>query len=90
MFGNEVSRDTIAGLRAAGFLSSGPRSPTLDAPYTCVTTEHFLSVFGLETLRDLPDIERLKNAGLLSRLRSRGIVSRSNVQVATCQRMTEP
>ncbi|WP_050563168.1 SMC-Scp complex subunit ScpB [Sinorhizobium meliloti] len=67
MFGKEVSRDTIASLHDARFLASGPRSPTPGAPYTYVTTRHFLSVFGLETLRDLPDIERLDDAGLLSR-----------------------
>jgi hypothetical protein len=27
------------------------------------TTKHFLSVFGMETLRDLPDLERLEDAG---------------------------
>jgi chromosome segregation and condensation protein ScpB len=32
-----------------------------------VTTKHFLSVFGLETLRELPDLERMEDAGLLSR-----------------------
>lgn len=67
MFGKEVSRDTIVGLRDAGLLGSGPRSPIPGAPYTYVTTKHFLSVFGLETLRDLPDLERLEDAGLLSR-----------------------
>lgn len=67
MFGKEVSRDTIAALRDAAFIASGPRSPTAGAPYTYVTTRQFLSVFGLETLRDLPDIERLEDAGLLSR-----------------------
>ncbi|MCE6078432.1 segregation and condensation protein B [Agrobacterium vitis] len=67
IFGREVSRDTIAALRGAGFLSSGPRSPTPGAPYTYVTTKHFLSAFGMETLRDLPDIEALEDAGLFSR-----------------------
>ncbi|KAB1110727.1 SMC-Scp complex subunit ScpB [Neorhizobium galegae] len=67
MFGKEISRDTIASLRDAGFLGSGPRSPTPGAPYTYVTTKHFLSAFGLETLRDLPDLERLEDDGLLSR-----------------------
>jgi segregation and condensation protein B len=67
MFGREVSRDTIASLRGAGFIASGPRSPSPGAPYTYVTTKHFLSAFGLETLRDLPDIEALEDAGLLSR-----------------------
>jgi len=67
IFGKEVSRDVIGSLRGAGFVSSGPRSPTSGAPYTYVTTKHFLSAFGLETLRDLPDMEALEDAGLLSR-----------------------
>ena len=67
IFGKEVSRDIIAALRGAGFISSGPRSPTPGAPYTYVTTPYFLSAFGMETLRDLPNIEALEDAGLLSR-----------------------
>ena len=67
IFGKEVSRDTIASLRNANFLASGPRSPTPGAPYTYVTTKHFLSAFGMQTLRDLPDIEALEDAGLLNR-----------------------
>jgi segregation and condensation protein B len=67
IFGKEVSRDTIGALRNAGFLASGPRSPSPGAPYTYVTTKHFLTAFGMETLRDLPDIEALEDAGLLSR-----------------------
>lgn len=67
IFGREVSRDTIGALRGAGFIASGPRSPTPGAPYSYVTTPHFLSAFGMETLRDLPDIEALEDAGLLSR-----------------------
>ena len=66
IFGKEVSRDVIASLRGAGLVLSGPRSPTPGAPYTYVTTKHFLSAFSLETLRDLPDIEALEYAGLLS------------------------
>ncbi len=66
IFGKEVSRDTIGNLRGAGFIGSGPRSPTPGAPYTYVTTKHFLSRFGMETLRDLPDLEQLEDAGLLS------------------------
>jgi chromosome segregation and condensation protein ScpB len=67
IFGREVSRDTIGNLRGAGFIGSGPRSPTPGAPYSYVTTRHFLSAFGLETLRDLPDVQALEDAGLLSR-----------------------
>ncbi|MBY2918470.1 SMC-Scp complex subunit ScpB [Rhizobium leguminosarum] len=67
IFGREVSRDTIANLRGAGFIGSGPRSPTPGAPYSYVTTLHFLSAFGMRTLRDLPNIEALEDAGLLVR-----------------------
>lgn len=69
IFGKEISRDTIAALRHGGFITSGPRSPTPGAPYTYVTTPGFLSAFGFNTLRDLPDIEMLEDAGLLSRRR---------------------
>lgn len=67
IFGRELSRDTISNLRGAGFIGSGPRSPTPGAPYTYVTTSHFLSAFDMETLRDLPNIEALEDAGLLSK-----------------------
>jgi chromosome segregation and condensation protein ScpB len=66
-FGKEVSRDLIGHLRAAGLIASGPRSPTPGAPYTYVTTKEFLLAFGLATLRDLPDVEALEDAGLLSK-----------------------
>jgi segregation and condensation protein B len=65
--GREVSRDVIASLRGEGFIAAGPRSPTPGAPYAYVTTPEFLSHFGFETLRDLPDIEKLEDAGLLGR-----------------------
>ena len=66
-FGKEVSRDVIGVLRRLGFIAAGPRSPTPGAPYTYVTTKTFLTHFGLNTLRDLPDMEALEDAGLLSR-----------------------
>ena len=67
IFGKEVSRDVIGHLRALGFIAAGPRSPTPGAPYTNATTKAFLSHFGFDTLRDLPDIELLEDAGLLSK-----------------------
>ena len=48
-------------------IAAGPRSPTPGAPYAYVTTPGFLSHFGFESLRDLPDIEKLEDAGLLGR-----------------------
>ncbi len=67
-FGREVSRDAIAALRGGGFIAAGPRSPTPGAPYAYVTTPAFLAQYGFESLRDLPDIEKLEDAGLLGAL----------------------
>lgn len=67
VFGKEMSRDTGAALRRAGVIAAGPRSPEPGAPYTYVTTDKFLSVFGLGSLRDLPDMEKLEDAGLLTK-----------------------
>jgi len=66
-FGMEVSRDTIAALRRQGLIAAGPRSPQPGAPYAYVTTPAFLAHFGFESLRDLADIEKLEDAGLLGR-----------------------
>lgn len=63
--GREVSRDLIARLHRQNLIARGPRSPEPGAPYTYVTTPGFLEHFGLESLRDLPDIEALEDAGLL-------------------------
>ncbi len=41
--------------------------PQIGAPLTYVTTATFLSVFELGSLRELPDIEALEDAGLLER-----------------------
>ena len=65
LFGKEVSRDVIARLKRLDFIGAGPRSPEPGAPLTYVTTSKFLSVFGFASLRDLPDIEALEEAGLL-------------------------
>ena len=69
MFGREISRDLIAALREEGLIAAGPRSPKLGAPYAYVTTEKFLFEFGFELLRDLPDLEKLEDAGLLGTAR---------------------
>jgi hypothetical protein len=46
------------------------RAPEPGAPFAYVTTKKFLEVFGLATLRDLPDVERLEDEGLLLRPQS--------------------
>ena len=63
--GREISRDLVARLQRQGLIARGPRSPEPGAPYTYVTTPGFLAQFGLDTLRDLPDLEALEDAGLL-------------------------
>jgi segregation and condensation protein B len=67
ILGRDVSRDVIGALRDKNMITAGPRSPTAGAPFTYVTTKGFLEHFGLETLRDLPEIEALEDAGLLDK-----------------------
>lgn len=64
--GREPSRDLIARLTRQGLIARGPRSPEPGAPYAYVTTPAFLALFGLDTLRDLPDLEAMEDAGLLT------------------------
>lgn len=63
MLGKEISRDTIARLKRLNLIGAGPRVAQPGAPLTYVTTPAFLSVFGLATLRDLPDIESVEAVG---------------------------
>lgn len=67
ILGREASRDVIGALRDKNMITAGPRSPTAGAPFTYVTTKGFLEHFGLDTLRELPDIGMLDDAGLFSR-----------------------
>ncbi|MBE0580003.1 SMC-Scp complex subunit ScpB [Devosia sp.] len=66
ILGREVSRDVIGALRDKNMITAGPRSPTAGAPFTYVTTKGVLEHFGLDTLRELPDLEGLQDAGLLT------------------------
>jgi chromosome segregation and condensation protein ScpB len=65
--GREVSRDLIGHLRSLDLIAAGPRSPQPGAPFTFVTTKGFLTQFGLDTLRDLPDIEQLEGQACSAR-----------------------
>jgi segregation and condensation protein B len=64
IFGKDISRDLIGRLRMRDLITAGPRSPRAGAPYTYVTTPKFLVAFDLQSLRDLPDMEQLQDAGL--------------------------
>jgi segregation and condensation protein B len=67
ILGRNISRDVIAALRGAELIATGPRSPQPGAPHTYVTTPTFLGLSGLASLRDLPDLDRLEEAGLLGK-----------------------
>jgi segregation and condensation protein B len=65
----DISRDVIGALKRHGLIEGSLRAPEPGAPFAYVTTKRFLEVFGLASLRDLPDIERLEDEGLLQRPR---------------------
>ncbi|WP_026481071.1 SMC-Scp complex subunit ScpB [Ahrensia sp. 13_GOM-1096m] len=57
IFGKEVSRDLIARLRYLKLIADGPRAPRRGAPHTFVTTPEFLTMFDLQSLRELPELD---------------------------------
>jgi segregation and condensation protein B len=61
--GREISRDVIAALKRHGLIDGAIRAPQPGAPFAYVTTRKFLEAFGFASLRDLPDLERLKADG---------------------------
>ena len=63
--GVAVNRGTLDVLLEAGWIKPGRRRNTPGRPTTWVTSEAFLSHFGLESLQDLPGVKELKSAGLL-------------------------
>ena len=63
--GREISRDVIASLKRHGLIDGAIRAPQPGAPFAYVTTKTFLETFGFGSLRDLPDLERLRREGLL-------------------------
>ncbi|MBX9910784.1 MAG: SMC-Scp complex subunit ScpB [Beijerinckiaceae bacterium] len=65
LLGKEISRDIIAKLKRLDLIGAGPRMAEPGAPFSYVTTPTFLSVFGFASLRDLPEIEAMQEAGLL-------------------------
>lgn len=64
--GVSISKGTLDVLMEAGWVRMRGRRRTPGRPVTYGTTEGFLDHFGLETLGDLPGLEELKGAGLLS------------------------
>ncbi len=61
-----LSRGTLDILFEAGWIRPKGRRRTSGRPTTWGTTDAFLDHFGLETIGDLPGLEEIKAAGLLS------------------------
>lgn len=64
--GVETSKGTLDTLLETGWARMRGRRRTPGRPVTYGTTEGFLDHFGLEEVRDLPGMDELKGAGLLS------------------------
>jgi len=64
--GVETSKGTLDTLMETGWIRMRGRRRTPGRPVTYGTTADFLDHFGLEEVRDLPGLEELKGAGLLS------------------------
>lgn len=64
--GVETSKGTLDTLLETGWVRLRGRRRTPGRPVTYGTTEAFLDHFGLEEVRDLPGMDELKGAGLLS------------------------
>jgi segregation and condensation protein B len=64
--GVETSKGTLDTLMETGWVKMRGRRRSPGRPVTYGTTPAFLDHFGLEELRDLPGIDELKGAGLLS------------------------
>lgn len=64
--GVETSKGTLDTLMETGWVRLRGRRRTPGRPVTYGTTASFLDHFGLEELRDLPGMDELKGAGLLS------------------------
>ena len=64
--GVQVAKGTLDVLMEAGWVRFRGRRRTPGRPVTMGTTVEFLDHFGLEELRDLPGLDELKGAGLLS------------------------
>ncbi len=63
--GVTVSRGTLDALMEIGWVKPGRRRDVPGRPTTWLTTDAFLSHFGLNSLKDLPGVKELKAAGLL-------------------------
>jgi segregation and condensation protein B len=65
--GVQLARGTLDALFEQGWVAPCGRRKTPGRPMQWATTDGFLRHFGLESLRDLPDLDDLRAAGLLEK-----------------------
>jgi segregation and condensation protein B len=63
--GVATARETLDMLMELSWVRPGKRRETVGRPLTWITTDIFLKNFGLGSLKDLPGVQELKEAGLL-------------------------
>ena len=68
--GVSVSRGTLDQLLELEWIKLGRRRETPGRPVTFIVTQQFLDQFGLETVRDLPGLKELRDAGFLDNIAS--------------------
>ena len=71
-----VSKGTIDLLMELEWIKLGRRRQTPGRPVTFVTTDGFLEHFGLESLKDLPRLDELRQSGLLDSTPPKGFSPR--------------
>ncbi|MGJ0393147.1 MAG: SMC-Scp complex subunit ScpB [Methylocystis sp.] len=71
--GHDISRDVLGRLNKCGVIAPGPRAPEPGAPIAWVTTQRFLEMFALGSLRDLPDLDALDADGGLGQEADDGV-----------------
>jgi segregation and condensation protein B len=64
--GVSIGKNAFEFLMAENLIKPGKRREVVGRPLTWVTTQHFLDTFGLESLKELPNLQELKDTGLLS------------------------
>lgn len=64
--GVSISKSTFEILVAENLIKPGKRRDVVGRPLTWITTQNFLDTFSLESLKELPNLQELKEAGLLS------------------------
>ena len=64
--GVSISKSTFELLVAETLIKPGKRRDVVGRPLTWITTQNFLDSFGLENIKQLPNLQELKEAGLLS------------------------